>query len=120
MGATVTDLRIEHGGPALGLGTPRPRLSWRLDGPPGWRQASAEIALETASGATETALLDTVDQVLVDWPFADLGSRARVSVRVRITGEDGSVSPWSDPTPVETGLLLPDDWQARPVGGAWP
>nr|BFF14969.1 hypothetical protein GCM10025699_62720 [Microbacterium flavescens] len=119
MSIAVTDLRIEHGGEALGLGTPRPRLSWRLAGPSGWRQASAEIALDTASGATETVVLDTTDQVLVDWPFADLGSRERVEVRVRVTGLDGSVSPWSRPEPVETGLLLASDWQARPVGGAW-
>jgi len=119
MSATVIDLRIEHGGPALGLGTPRPRLSWRLDGPSGWRQSSVEIALETRSGATRTSVLETDEQVLVAWPFADLGSRERVLVRVRVTGVDGSVSPWSDPTPVETGLLLPTDWQARPVGGAW-
>lgn len=119
MSVAVTDLRIEHGGEALGLGTPRPRLSWRLAGPSGWQQAFAEIALDTASGATETVVLDTADQVLVDWPFADLGSRERVEVRVRVTGLDGSVSPWSRPEPVETGLLLASDWQARPVGGAW-
>jgi len=119
MSATVTDLRVEHGRETLGLGTPRPRLSWRLDAPAGWRQASVEVALDAASGETTTVVLDTVDQVLVAWPFADLRSRDRVALRVRVTGADGSVSPWSTSTPVETGLLQPTDWTARPVGGAW-
>ncbi|ROP78801.1 alpha-L-rhamnosidase [Frigoribacterium sp. PhB107] len=120
MSATITDLRVEHGRDALGLGTPRPRLSWQLDGPSGWRQESVEIALEADGRQVATAVVGTAEQVLVPWPFADLASRQRVEVRVRVTGADGETSTWSAPIPVEAGLLAPSDWLARPVGGSWP
>lgn len=119
MSTTVIDLRVEHTREALGLGTPRPRLSWQLDGPTGWRQESVEIALESGARRVATAVISTRDQVLVPWPFADLASRQRVQVRVRVSGADGSVSPWSASTAIEAGLLAPSDWQARPVGGSW-
>jgi alpha-L-rhamnosidase len=49
------------------------------------------------------------------WPFAPLGSRARVSWRVQVR-TDGGWRPWSEPDRFETGLLDRADWQARIVG----
>ena len=120
MSATVTDLRVEHGREALGLGTPRPRLSWRLDAPAGWRQASVEVALDAASGDDDHGRPrhrrpGARRLALRRPPLA----RPRARSASACTGADGSVSPWSTSTPVETGLLQPTDWTARPVGGAW-
>ena len=56
--------------------------------------------------------------MLVPWPGAPLASRQRVEVRVRVWGEDGSESPWSEPASVEAGLLDPADWTARFVAPA--
>ena len=42
-----------------------------------------------------------------------LGSRDRRRVRVRVWGEDGSASGWSEPLEIEAGLLRPGDWSAR-------
>ncbi len=41
------------------------------------------------------------------------------TVRVRVVGNDGAESPWSEPLTVEAGLLDADDWQATFVGPAW-
>ena len=88
-----------------------------------------------------TLALATADGILAAWPAAPLASRERVSLRVRVTGttapatstsapattatpapvpSDGGWSPWSDPIAYEAGLLVPEDWQALPVGPAWP
>ncbi|MDQ7910356.1 glycoside hydrolase family 78 protein [Phytohabitans sp. ZYX-F-186] len=103
----------------FGIGERRPRLSWRTDAPAGWRQAGYEIEV-TRAGGTTRAGTDSPDQVLVPWPGEPLRSRERVTVRVRLRGEDGTLSGWSPPTEVEAGLLEPADWSAVPVGAAWP
>ena len=91
--------------------------------------------------------LATADGVLAAWPAAPLASRERVVLRVRVAGRivetsDGAAAPpdgaasaagtgsttppasattdWSAPVVYETGLLSPEDWQALPVGPAWP
>ena len=76
---------------------PEPRLSWRTATQlADWSQASAELELSTLSG-TQTATVDGSASVLVDWPFAPLAPRDDVSLRVRVTGVDGSRSDWSEP-----------------------
>ncbi|VXB37485.1 Beta-glucosidase [Microbacterium sp. 8M] len=118
MTVTVTPVRFEHHRDALGIGESAPRLSWIVeDAPPGWVQSAYE--LESESG--EVVRVGSRESVLVPWPFAELTSRACASVRVRVIGEDGDASHWSDWAQVEAGLLQPGDWTARlvaPVAGA--
>jgi len=65
------------------------------------------------SGTTRTTgPVASADAVLVPWPGDPLGSRARRTVRVRVTGRDGSSSGWSEPLAIEAGLLEPADWTA--------
>lgn len=110
----VTGLRAEYVTDPLGLGTPTPRLSWQITGAPaGWAQASATIEITDATGAVATFTNDGADQVLVAWPGDDLGSRELRNVRVRVSGGDGSLSDWSEPLPVEAGLLQAADWTAQ-------
>lgn len=112
----VTRLHAEYLPTALGLGTATPRLSWQIiDAPAGWTQTAATVEITDADGHVETVTLSGADQVLVDWPGAPLVSRERRTVRVRVTGADGSPSPWSDPLTIEAGLLEPTDWTARLV-----
>ncbi|SDD47249.1 family 78 glycoside hydrolase catalytic domain [Auraticoccus monumenti] len=118
-----TDLRVEHhpvhpDRPLLGLGTPRPRLSWIVpEAPEGWAQQRYEVELDRG-GATSRAVVDSEERVLVPWPSTPLVSREAVTLRVRVEGGSGW-SGWSEPVQVEAGLLSPEDWQATfvsPVG----
>jgi alpha-L-rhamnosidase len=111
---TVPAPRIGSGEPFAA--TPAPRLSWQtLSRTENWLQASAEVELVTAEGRM-TAAVDGDDSVFVEWPFAPLRPRETATVRVRVRGTDGSVSPWSAPAAVTAGFLRPGEWCARFVG----
>jgi len=112
--AAPTAPRFEHrtdAAPVLGLGTPRPRLSWSAPAAEaGYEQTAYEIEV-TRTDSTTTYRVDSADQVLVPWPAPDLTSRAAVTVRVRVAhGDDWSN--WSPPATAEAGLLSTSDWQA--------
>jgi alpha-L-rhamnosidase len=116
----VTHVRAEHLRETLGIGTSQPRLSWRIEtDAPNWIQAAYELECQRASGQQQTGRLDSDQSVLVDWVFAPLRSRERVSVRVRVWGKDGGESAWSEPLTIETGLLDPADWSAQFISPAW-
>ncbi len=105
---TPTHLRVEHlATPLLGLGSRRPRLSWRL---PADAVAQEAYALEIDGHALER--VDSDASVLVAWPGAPLGSRQQVVWRVKVWA-DGVESDWSEPAWFETGLFEPSDWTAR-------
>jgi len=115
-------VRAEHLAQAFGIGTASPRLSWVIETKArDWRQTAYEIQAFGADGAGRgaTGRIESDQSVLVDWPFAQLASRERVSVRVRVWGSDGSESDWSTPLAIEAGLLAPDDWRARFVTPDW-
>ncbi len=119
---TIAELRFEHLGDAFGIGTAQPRLSWIISTETqGWQQAGYELEAYDGDGQLrdQTGQIDSDQSVLVPWPFAPLESRQRLGVRVRVLGTDGQVSAWSDPAPVEAGLLHPDDWTARFVTPDW-
>jgi alpha-L-rhamnosidase len=102
------------------VATPRPRLGWVVESPAdGWRQAAAEVERTTSAGAS-TVRLEGPDSVLVDWPFEPLAAGDEVSVRVRVTGEDGVTSAWGEPLSVQAGFLPAGAWVARMVGLAEP
>jgi alpha-L-rhamnosidase len=120
-GSNTAELRIEHLRDALGVGTPRPRLSWRIHtGASGWNQQAYELEARRDDGRVlgTTGRVDSPESVLVAWPFEALASRERALVRVRAWG-NGVVTPWSDTRVVEAGLLSGDDWQATFVGPDW-
>jgi len=112
----VTSLRVEHHDDPIGIGEAAPRLSWVTAAPAGWAQASYELS----AGSETTGRVSSTEQVLVVWPFAPLSSRERRELRVRVWGEDDSVSEWSAPVIVEAGLLDPVLWQASMVAPVLP
>ncbi|MBO0789544.1 MAG: family 78 glycoside hydrolase catalytic domain [Ktedonobacteraceae bacterium] len=112
----IESVRFEQHREALGIGAARPRLSWisqttQAD----WRQIGYEIEAYYSEDQLreQTNRVESDQSVLVEWPFAPLSSRERLLVRVRVWGNDGQISAWSTLTPVEAGLLEPDDWSAR-------
>ncbi|GGY32213.1 alpha-L-rhamnosidase [Streptomyces djakartensis] len=119
MQAKVTAPVFEHHREPLGIGEPRPRLSWRTEtDTPGWRQSAYEIELVDAAGAVAGGTAGRVvsdASVLVPWPGPDLPSRTRAGARVRVWDAEGRVSAWSPVAYAETGLLERGDWTARPI-----
>ena len=116
------EIRVEHQRAAFGIGTDRPRLSWIVETKiQGWHQSGYAIECYDADGNLrgQTGRVESDQSVLVDWPFEPLTSRERVSVRARVWGMDARVSDWSEPNPIEVGLLHPQDWTARFVGPDW-
>ncbi len=107
---------------ALGIGEPAPRLSFRVDADPGWRQTSYEVEVCT-DGRQDRVHVASADSVLVPWAVPPLMSRQRAAVRVRVTGLGAEgieqQSPWSPTASVEAGLLETGDWSARPVSADW-
>lgn len=119
---TTLAIRVEHQRSAFGIGTDRPRLSWIVEtDAQGWHQAGYEIEAYDAEGKLrgQTGRIESDQSVLVDWPFEALSSRERVNVRVRAWGMDGQSSAWSEPVPIEVGLLHPEDWTARFISPDW-
>ena len=93
-----------------------PRLSWATEtDAEGWLQAGAELEL-TRGTATTTHAVSGRDSVLLDWPFEPIAPRESVSVRVRVTGEDGGASDWSEALPLVGGQLADGDWSASFIG----
>ncbi len=119
---SISRVRIEHHREALGISTDRPRLSWMVETESrGWRQAGYEIESYDTGGKlrSQTGRVESDQSVLVSWPFAPLSSRERLTLRVRVWGVDGQRSAWSEPIPVEAGLLHAQDWTARFVTPDW-
>jgi alpha-L-rhamnosidase len=113
----VSTVRAELRTDSTDVADPRPRLSWTTTSTtPNWEQVSAEIELD---GGTVASSLGR-DSVLVAWPFEPIAVRARHSVRVRVTGNDGAVSDWSAPLEVVSGFLADGDWVADMIGLAAP
>ena len=120
MTLTVAAPTFEHHRDPLGIGTAAPRISWKTEAPAGWRQAGYELRFERGGDAIGFAPVGSADSVLVEWPDKPLNSRERVTVQVRVVGDDGTRSGWSEASFVEAGLLDPTDWVAYPVGAGWP
>ncbi|MFC7403491.1 alpha-L-rhamnosidase [Georgenia alba] len=113
----VTAVRVERRRDGAFADTPTPRLSWTVGSDvPGWRQAGAEVRLD----GSEVARLETDESVFVDWPFDPLAPRARHRLEVRVTGQDGAASPWSEPVELRSTFLGDGEWQAAFVTLAEP
>ncbi len=101
------------------IGVAQPSLVWRL-------QASRDAVrqtgyqLQVSGDASFEHLLVTTGFISSSmcrapvWPAAPLGSRETRWARVRVQTDRGTSS-WSTPLRLETVLLTPGDWQARPI-----
>jgi alpha-L-rhamnosidase len=115
--AAPTAPRFEHrtdAGPVLAVATPTPRLSWYIpEAEQGFTAAAYEIEVVRDGGARKAFVVESGEQVLVPWPAAPLASRESVAVRVRMRGEDGEWTGWSETAVAEGGLYDAADWSAR-------
>jgi alpha-L-rhamnosidase len=112
----VSKLWAEGRGRPEFLATGIPSLSWQVTtDAPGWLQASAEIEVRRGakSGASVEALIvDGRQSQHVLWPTAPLAAYDSAEVRVRVHGEDGPASEFSEWALLRTGPLTADDWVA--------
>jgi alpha-L-rhamnosidase len=108
-------LRTEGRDGPIGLGALPPRLEWRLEG--AGRQTACQV--EVTAPGWDSGRLETGEQAVLAGGLR-LESRKVYRWRVRVWDEAGAPSDWSEPATFETGLLHPDDWEARWIGGATP
>ncbi len=94
---------------------PRPRLSWvTATDSADWQQTRAELRL-TRGGTSESALLESAESVLVEWPFGAIAAGEAVDVQARVTGNDGGTTEWSAPLTL-VGGFVDGPWQAAAIG----
>src|SRR3954468_20762599 len=109
MTARVTDLRAELRTDSTDVATATPRLSWTTESTTdGWLQSRAELELDGGM----TATVDGRDSVLAAWPFEPIAPRSTHTLRVRVTGEDGATSDWSEPREIVAAFLAEGEWTA--------
>ncbi|KXJ96273.1 bacterial alpha-L-rhamnosidase-domain-containing protein [Microdochium bolleyi] len=133
MAVVVFDVQFEHyrGSRIVGIHETRPRLSWKTREKEGYfvqRGYEVECTFtDSANTTTGSPLVEYAQQtssrsVMVPWPFeAALSSRQQISIRIRVFGDQGQFSPWSDPpSKLELGLLDRSEWKgeriAAPLG----
>ena len=116
-------LTCEHLENPIGIGKPRPRLSWKLRSA---RDGDIQTACQIRAASSRSRLaaqqpdlwdsgkMATDQSVLVRWNGAELGSRAQVFWQVRVWDKDGRPSPWSGIASFELGLLEPrTEWRGK-------
>ncbi|MDP9026016.1 MAG: glycoside hydrolase family 78 protein [Actinomycetota bacterium] len=112
----AVSLRAEYRIDTAFTASATPRLSWATETESdGWLQAGAELELTRGSGTTSLAVTGR-DSVLLDWPFEPIAPRETLSLRVRVTGEDGGASDWSAPLALVGGQLGDGEWSAHFIG----
>lgn len=134
------DIRFEHHPDGFGIGTDKPRLSWRMSAstvPSNWMQKSYQVQVRRHTGKTsdhkpsvQTWRVPSDKSILNEWPGQPLQSRETASVRVLASGHSlpddpgpaasSDLSVWSEWQDVEAGLLEVSDWKARFVTSTAP
>ncbi|MFJ6158612.1 family 78 glycoside hydrolase catalytic domain [Pseudarthrobacter sp. NPDC092184] len=113
--AAVARLTAEYRTDTPFVAVPRPRLSWTTaTGSRDWQQVRAELRL-TRDGTVESAVHESPESVLVDWPFGAIAAGEQVHVEVRVSGNDGNTTDWSAPL-VLVGGYVDGPWQAEAIG----
>lgn len=122
---SVEQLRCEYLDNPLGIDTPQPRLSWRLEsGQRAQTQTACQILVASSEGllkADNGDLWDTgrvaSDQTLhVPYAGKPLASSQRCYWKVRAWDKHGAPSAYSRPARWEMGLLSAQDWQGQWIG----
>ncbi len=117
---TVAKPSLEHLHEHLGIGNPRPRVSWTIEtDTPNWIQSAYEFELHQNGTSESSGKLESSESVLVPWVFENLKSREQCSIRVRVWDSANQVSNWSESLAFELGLLETSDWTARFITPDW-
>ena len=120
---TVVDLRCDTLTNPLGLDSPTPRLSWKLDDTRmGARQSAFQIQVATSEDdlmagdnlTWDSGKVESDNSIHVRYGGEPCTAWTAYVWRVRIWDASDAVSPWSTPASWEMGPLTESDW-----GGTW-
>jgi hypothetical protein len=123
---TPVDLRCDYAVNPLGVDSPAPRLSWKLEGGGrGRRQtgyeilaaSSAKILAHGHADLWDSGKVDSDETIQISFP-ENLNSWEQVFWKVRVWDESGKVSQWSKTAMWTMGVLADSDWNAKWIGAA--
>ena len=124
-GLAPSALRCEYKVNPLGVGEPKPRLSWIVESS---QRAQKQTAYQVLAAATEAALRASKGDLwdsgkvagdattAVVYAGQALASHQQVFWKVRVWDKDGKPSNWSRNAQWSMGLLAPADWKAEWIG----
>jgi len=106
----VTELQIGENSGGRFVSSPTPLLTWAVSTQsPAWIQTRVELKLDDDL----IVALDGRESARVEWPFAPIRPRATHSLSVRVTGNDGKQSAWSESREFVAGFLPDNGWEAQ-------
>ncbi len=122
------DLRCEYRTNPLGVDTPAPRLSWKLEAANPGARGLGQFAYQVLVASSEALLMrhqgDLWDSgkvnadrsTQVPYGGKPLSSGEVVWWKVRVWDNDANASPWSESARWSMGLLAESDWKAKWIG----
>jgi alpha-L-rhamnosidase len=122
---SVQELRCEYLSNPQGIDVQKPRLSWLLNPPENIRGQSAYRVLVASSPAVlkkdqgdlwDSGRVVSEQSTWIDYGGKRLNSGERVYWKVRVWGDAGQESQWSEQGTWSMGLLEASDWQAKWIG----
>ncbi|MFM9278373.1 glycoside hydrolase family 78 protein [Paenibacillus jiagnxiensis] len=115
----IAQITCEYRTNLVGTDQRKPRFSWILHSSRrGTMQKAYRLQVTGANGDFESPIWDTgrveSDQSIhIDYTGPELTARTGYRYRAKVWDTAGQESDWSMPAVLETGLLGPEDWQAK-------
>ncbi|MCY4461873.1 MAG: family 78 glycoside hydrolase catalytic domain [Albidovulum sp.] len=125
MSFRIFDLKTEFATNPIGIGTRRPRFSWKYSHPRDCEQpkyfhilvaSTAELLASGEGDLWDSGKVPTSRSPLVEYDGRSLGSRSVGHWKVRLWDSDESASDFSSAGTFEVALLEQSDWRANWVG----
>ncbi len=116
------DLRCEYTHNPLGIDTPKPHLSWKMQSDvPGQKQTAYRILVASSQAKLDKDVGDLWDSgkiptdqsLYIAYSGKPLQSKMECYWKVKVWDKDGKATPWSETAQWVMGYLSPDDWTAK-------
>lgn len=126
MALTAYDLQCENDASPFNVDVARPRLSWKLKSTvQGDRQNGYQILVASSPERLSRDEVDLWDSgkvtssqtMQIEYAGKELPSTTIVHWKLRVWDCEGKASEWTAPAMWSMGLLKPEDWQAKWIGG---